>query len=848
MANDKDNIATVTYEKTTEDRFDVKPTEQLKERLATPQNGELTSSSPDKLGATGYDPNLQRNPDNGQKPSDIVRRPNLDNRNNSMPQNGPTNNSASSLNSPREGAPDLGKDYGDSRDPGYNGYQNGKDVSNGARPSKDVPEKDNSVKNGVPNQEVPTNSHQGLSKDGDGLEKQDGLKKDKNNETPDESKKEENNNPDLNNAKESDLPKESPDNSNSNSNNKNEKNKTADENESNKKEKDDVNPEAPNTKKISQSQEEGNGYGALKKPNAGNTANSQDGTARARRNLEHTRRMQQGDQESQGASDSKTKPSNPLTRKRDSGGINSDSNNKGSLGSRIKNGLSKLGKNRSKDSIEEGGKGGKNLSKSFTDNIRKIAMFLAAHPYLAIVIGVIVLLFLILIISCIDDESNGGSGKGAHCTYNLKGVSTTGEVKLEGLQVELINCDGTASNYTVLETVDFEKYVLGVALAEIGPGAPDEAFKSQIIAARGFSLSRNSGMCPGNPDGCFYGYNASTGKIRMRACEADQVYWDYEKDIYRQARGAISLYSPEVTSGTLWKAALSEADIARYLELANDVKGKVLVDSSGNVVKTGYVASTSQQFMSKANEGKNYEQILSEVYTDSDGFSNGHCTSYGNIDYGDYVLSTAGTTILHEPIGPFLQSKGTSLEEFNALIASNVEKAGFGTKAGVVAAAVTLIGELGNNYGVKVPYYWGGGHYDGVVIGALDTWGSRQCQTVANGISYNYCGLDCSGFVPWAIKNGGFNMSQNLAGNFKNLPGAKRVSLTNSAVVEPGDLLESEEHVVLVIGIEESSGSYICAEASGNSEGVQFTRRAFNTSGYWGVNMDGYYANNVRSN
>jgi len=35
MANDKDNIATVTYEKTTEDRFDVKHTEQLKERLAT---------------------------------------------------------------------------------------------------------------------------------------------------------------------------------------------------------------------------------------------------------------------------------------------------------------------------------------------------------------------------------------------------------------------------------------------------------------------------------------------------------------------------------------------------------------------------------------------------------------------------------------------------------------------------------------------------------------------------------------------------------------------------------------------------------------------------------------------
>ena len=86
-----------------------------------------------------------------------------------------------------------------------------------------------------------------------------------------------------------------------------------------------------------------------------------------------------------------------------------------------------------------------------------------------------------------------------------------------------------------------------------------------------------------------------------------------------------------------------------------------------------------------------------------------------------------------------------------------------------------------------------------------------------------------------------------LAGNFQNLPGVRRVNLSNSAVLQPGDLLESSGHIVLVVGIEESSGNYICAEASGNAAGVLFTRRPFNSSGYWGVEMDGFYETHQRS-
>lgn len=218
--------------------------------------------------------------------------------------------------------------------------------------------------------------------------------------------------------------------------------------------------------------------------------------------------------------------------------------------------------------------------------------------------------------------------------------------------------------------------------------------------------------------------------------------------------------------------------------------------------------------------------------------------STSNINYGDYVLSSEGHEILHQPLNEFLSSKGTSLEAFNALIASNVEENGYGTRAGVVTAAVTLIAELGNNYNVKVPYFWGGGH--GIMANyAEGNWGSTECHTYANGQSYNYCGLDCSGFVTWAIYNGGFSITPLVTGGFQSLPGAERVSLTNSAVLQPGDLLESSGHVILVVDVDENN--YICAEAAGNETGVLFSTHPFNASGYWGVNMEGFYNTRARS-
>lgn len=584
----------------------------------------------------------------------------------------------------------------------------------------------------------------------------------------------------------------------------------------------------------------GNGYGALKRNNK-NKPQVPDSTQNARRNLDHQNKV----------NEEKNLKKSAQPRKGLGGGLGGGMMSR--LGSRFKGGIKNFF-NRANNNFSDGNNGSDSEhNNSFMgDLMNKIMSSITSNPYFLIAAGLIIM-FILILLATMDGGSLGGKGGKKVCSYELSGLSSAGKIEIKDAKVELINCDGSEENgYEVLDTIDFEKYILGVTLAEAGPGHQyDDTYKAQLIAVRNFTLTRHLGMCPSHPDDCFHGYNAETNTFRMRACTNDQVYWDYTQDIYTELRdGKPSLYGKEAeANGKIWKKALSTEEIARYEAIAQEVAGEVLLDESGNVLKVGYKASETQRFISMPAEGYNYQEILKEVYG-SDSISSAKCTYTGHFDYGDYTLTSDDDTVLNQSLESFLSSNGSSLEEFNKLIEKNVENSGYGTRAGVVAAAVTLIGELGDNYGVKVPYYWGGGHADGVVVGSLGYWGSTECRTSANGRVYDRCGLDCSGFVPWAIKNGGFNMSQNLASNFQYINGARRVSLnSSSAVVQPGDLLESESHVVLVVAIDEENKQYICAEAAGYDYGVLFVRRSFGSDGYWGVDMENYYNNeaNVRS-
>lgn len=612
-------------------------------------------------------------------------------------------------------------------------------------------------------------------------------------------------------------------------------------------------PDNTNTSKESdetaQSSNIGNGYDPHFKDNPKAQNGSGDDTARARENLGHNNKIANGN--------------NPQLATQHAGPQSGLNKLKEKITSKLPVKQNLLGKQDKKTSV--GGKDNDDAAKRINNPFSKTGgkgaelwNFLMRHPEVLAILGVLIfVLFLIILIVVIFGEeldivggsiSPGGFNGDGVCKYEVNGVLTNQTLTLEGVQVELINCDAKPDNYKVLEYVDFEKYVIGVALAEVGSGAHDETLKTQIIVARNFALTRNRAMCPSRPDNCFYGYNPNTKIIRMRACVNEQVYWDYEKDIYTQLRpGDKSLYSPEVNSGKLWKAKLNETRKAEVLALAAEVRGKVYVDQNGDAVYTNFINTTQEHWASLAVKGYKYPEILQDSYG-SGSIYNADCTngssSTGGTNTGNYNLNSDNAQVLNQELAPFLASKGSSIESFNNNLSSSIRSAGYGTREGVIAAGVTLVGELANKYGVKIPYVLGGGHLSSVGGGisdlALGTWGG-SCGRL--------CSLDCSGFVSWALWNGGFDLpgtNAHLASSFQRLPGVQKVNLSASqAVIQPGDILESSEHVVLVVGIDNVSKQYICVEASGRFDGLQFSRRSFNEGGYWGLKMDGFYNNSA---
>ena len=65
--------------------------------------------------------------------------------------------------------------------------------------------------------------------------------------------------------------------------------------------------------------------------------------------------------------------------------------------------------------------------------------------------------------------------------------------------------------------------------------------------------------------------------------------------------------------------------------------------------------------------------------------------------------------------------------------------------------------------------------------------------------------------------------------------------------MQPGDLLRKEgAHVALIVGVDESSKTYITAEAMGAKYGVTYSRRSFTEPGYDGIDMTQYYSTHAR--
>lgn len=249
---------------------------------------------------------------------------------------------------------------------------------------------------------------------------------------------------------------------------------------------------------------------------------------------------------------------------------------------------------------------------------------------------------------------------------------------------------------------------------------------------------------------------------------------------------------------------------------------------------------------------------------------------YGNTDV---TLTGEGGVkgIVHVIVSPFItkpminmnksyikcgQFSNEDNELIDKILFDRVDEAGYGTRAGVVAAArfatlefsyrIDYFYENGrlNNY-APFPKVDGEGRYyhrgmylskgkfntldkDAIYVGPA-TWGcdlknfTNWGKWVRN--QYYPNGLDCSGFVAWVLLNGGFDVGDIGAGedgdtSHKSMPDlGTKVSITpelmKSGRVKAGDLIGLSGHAAILAGWDDKN--YYIAESLNTTGGVVMT-------------------------
>ena len=118
---------------------------------------------------------------------------------------------------------------------------------------------------------------------------------------------------------------------------------------------------------------------------------------------------------------------------------------------------------------------------------------------------------------------------------------------------------------------------------------------------------------------------------------------------------------------------------------------------------------------------------------------------------------------------------------------------------------------------------------------------------------YYYTSLDCSGFVSWAIKNGGYNFNRTTSFYFDVNYSDDSCDIESlSCIGQPGDLINSpNDHVELIVAVDLENKKYVIAHSG--TEGVVMKERPMHkdTSSKKQskiLHMDSFYNNKEKVN
>ncbi len=493
-------------------------------------------------------------------------------------------------------------------------------------------------------------------------------------------------------------------------------------------------------------------------------------------------------------------------------------------------------KNIGKKSLEAGGKIAKEGAKKVGQGIKKLWMLIPA-PWNFIILGVAILIILVLILIMML----GGSESGGDC--GSKSYSCT-EIKVMYNGVEV--------------TVPLEEYVAGVVSREAYTEFGIEALKAQAVVARTYAIV-STNDCTKTIGSSTYAqvYSPTTDEKAITAAEetSGQVLTyegkmfltQYDSFCYADSNCPDAIKNSD---GTYTVTYTKQPDLTTHKITLNKLSSFIL---PGQGHGFGMSQLVSYEL---ADQGYDYKEILEYFYSDGIEITSGDNDEECSIgesdaleyasqldfegDYWNYWFNNT-TRLEGKSLNSALGSDG--IAEINSYI--KAQKDGVEDSGEKVASVGMGLALYLFNEGYRLPYYWGGGHAY-ISTGVDTSWGSSASQMCSPGRCYSYNGLDCSGFVMWALQNAGCsNATTIVSPNFTSFISrtAKRSSISE---MKPGDLLMSTGHVILVIGYREDLDRIITVESAGGTNGLvvrAYSESNISSGSYYKLNMDSYYNN-----
>lgn len=403
---------------------------------------------------------------------------------------------------------------------------------------------------------------------------------------------------------------------------------------------------------------------------------------------------------------------------------------------------------------------------------------------------------------------------------NEKGIAMNGYYAMRCPEVTVVFTD-KQNNYEVtdIKTYPLEEYVAGVVAGEVGFLGSTEVDKAFAIAARSYFFANESNCTIESSDRKQVFRELTTTQTDKLAIEATEATKGKvllkDNNLYSTQYDAFACIEKDDNYYTISQA--EQKIPITWLESKinpSSIPDWFICNGSENL-KNHHGNGLSQygSLYLAEEKGYTYEEILAFYLGKEDiTISSGFLTSIAGLE----VKNTTSATNLDRPLGELLNENGASIEDMNAFIKESVESVGKGTRAGVVAAAVSQINYLYDNFNVNIPYYWGGAY---IGYGVYDSLGAiTSGSTSTGGKTYIRKGFDCSGFVSWAIKNGGYKFGRFVTGGFHNAFSGDSCDITDqNCIGQPGDLINSKTcHVQMIVAVDEASGKYMIAESTGS--------------------------------